>query len=323
MDRSLRRNFYRQMLLIRLFEEKCAELYAGAQIGGFLHLYIGEEAIAVGAIAALAEQDDIVTHYRDHGHALARGLDTAAVMAELCGRATGVCKGRGGSMHIADVDHRFWGGYAIVGGHLPGAVGLAHAHKYQGTGGVSVCFFGDAATDIGEFHEAMNFAQLWRLPIIFVCENNLYGMGVPLAMNSAVPQIVDKARAYNMPSDRIDGMDVEAVYAAMSAAVAHARAGNGPFFLEAMTYRFRGHSMADPELYRDKAEVEEWKKKDPVGTYRARLLRSKVLTNATADALDAEVAAEVEAAARFALESPYPDPDTLFDDVFTPAAGAR
>ncbi|MEB3330703.1 MAG: pyruvate dehydrogenase (acetyl-transferring) E1 component subunit alpha [Candidatus Sericytochromatia bacterium] len=323
MDRSLRRQFYRQMLQIRLFEEKCAELYAGAQIGGFLHLYIGEEAIAVGAIAALEDRDDIVTHYRDHGHALARGLDPNGLMAELCGRATGVCRGRGGSMHLADATKRFWGGYAIVGGHLPPAVGLAHAHQYLGKGGVSVCFFGDAATDIGEFHEAMNFAQLWRLPIVFVCENNLYGMGVPLAMNSAVPQIVDKARAYAMPSDRIDGMDVEAVYEAMSAAVAHARAGNGPFFLEAMTYRFRGHSMADPELYRDKAEVEEWKKKDPVATYRARLLRAKVLTQASAEALDAEVAAEVEAAARFALDSPLPDPDTLFDDVTTPAAGVH
>ncbi|MEB3284885.1 MAG: pyruvate dehydrogenase (acetyl-transferring) E1 component subunit alpha [Candidatus Sericytochromatia bacterium] len=318
MNRETRRAFYRQMLLIRLFEEKCAELYAGAQIGGFLHLYIGQEAVAVGAIQALTPEDDVVTHYRDHGHALARGLEAGPLMAELCGRETGVCKGRGGSMHLADASRRMWGGYAIVGGHLPVAVGLAHAHQYRKSGGVTMSFFGDASTDIGEFHEAMNFAQLWRLPSVFICENNLYGMGVPIAMNSSVQQIVDKARAYGMPSERVDGMDVEAVEEVVAAAVRHARAGNGPFFIEAMTYRFRGHSMADPELYRDKAEVEEWKRRDPLQTYRARLLKSKVLTSASAEALEQEVLAEVEAAARFALESPFPDPATLFDDIYTP-----
>ena len=321
MDRELRKKLYRQMVQIRHFEEKCAELYAGAQIGGFLHLYIGEEAIAVGAINALKADDDVVTHYRDHGHALAKGLEPGPVMAELCGRATGVCKGRGGSMHVADASKKMWGGYAIVGGHLPAATGLAHAHAYAKDGLMTACFFGDAATDIGEFHEAMNFAALWKLPIVFVCENNLYGMGVPIAMNSAVQQIVQKAAAYGMPSERVDGMDVEAMHAAMEKAAAHARKGKGPVFLEAMTYRFRGHSMADPELYRDKAEVEKWKKKDPILAYRARLIKDKVLTKAAADALDQEVLAEIEAAAKFALESPFPDESTLYEDIHTPAGG--
>ncbi|MEB3196939.1 MAG: pyruvate dehydrogenase (acetyl-transferring) E1 component subunit alpha [Candidatus Sericytochromatia bacterium] len=322
MDRESRRKLYRQMVLIRQFEEKCAELYAGAQIGGFLHLYIGEEAVAVGAIHALGPDDDVVTHYRDHGHALARGIEAAPLMAELCGRATGVCKGRGGSMHLADIKRRMWGGYAIVGGHLPVAVGLAHAHQFRQSGGVTMCFFGDAATDIGEFHEAMNFAQLWRLPIVFVCENNLYGMGVPIAMNSAMQQIVEKARAYGMPAERCDGMDVENVHEVVSAAVAHARAGRGPFFIEAMTYRFRGHSMADPELYREKAEVEAWKQRDPIQTFKARLVRAKVLSQSAADQLEREVSEEVEAAARFALESPFPDESTLFDDIYTPVGAS-
>lgn len=322
MDSALRKTFYHQMLLIRLFEEKCAELYAGAQIGGFLHLYIGQEAIAVGAINALTEKDDVVSHYRDHGHALARGMEAGPVMAELCGRATGVCKGRGGSMHVADVSKRMWGGYAIVGGHLPLAVGLAHQHQYNKTGGVSTCFFGDAATDIGEFHESMNFAQLWKLPVVFVCENNLYGMGVPLAMNSSVPEIITKAKGYGMACERVDGMDVEAMHKAMQKAAKHAREGKGPYFLEAMTYRFRGHSMADPELYRDKKEVEQWKKKDPIAKFRAQLIKDKVYTKAALDKLDAEINAEVEAAAKFALDSPYPDESTLFDDIYTPV-GSR
>lgn len=321
MDRELRQKLYRQMVQIRYFEEKCAELYAGAQIGGFLHLYIGEEAIAVGAINALKADDDVVTHYRDHGHALAKGMESGPVMAELCGRATGVCKGRGGSMHVADVSKKMWGGYAIVGGHLPVAIGLAHGHAYAKDGLVTTCFFGDAATDIGEFHESMNFAALWKLPVVFVCENNLYGMGVPIAQNSAVQQIVQKAGAYGMPSERVDGMDVEAMHAAMTKAAAHARKGKGPYFLEAMTYRFRGHSMADPELYRDKAEVEQWKKKDPINAYRAKLIKDKVFTKAQADALDKEVLAEIEAAAQFALDSPYPDESTLFDDIVTPMGG--
>ena len=316
MDALLQREMYRQMLLIRQFEEKCAELYAGAKIGGFLHLYIGQEAVAVGAVNAFGPGDDIITHYRDHGHALARGLESGPVMAELCGRETGVCKGRGGSMHIADVSRRMWGGYAIVGGHLPLAVGLAHGHQYRKTGGVVACFFGDASTDIGEFHEAMNFAALWKLPCVFICENNLYGMGVPITMNSAVQQIVEKARAYGMPSERVDGMDVEAVHAATLKAIAHCRAGDGPYFLETMTYRFRGHSMADPELYRDKAEVEEWKRKDPINAYRALLLTENILSEADAAEIEGSVTAEVEACARFAIESPFPAESSLYDHVY-------
>ncbi|MDB5100313.1 MAG: pyruvate dehydrogenase (acetyl-transferring) component, alpha subunit [Cyanobacteria bacterium RYN_339] len=313
---DLQKKMYRQMVEIRHFEEKCAELYAGAKIGGFLHLYIGEEAIAVGAINALNPDDEIVTHYRDHGHGLARGLDAGAIMAELCGRATGVCKGRGGSMHVADASKHMWGGYAIVGGHLPLAVGLAHAAVYKKTGRVTSCFFGDAATDIGEFHESMNFAALWKLPCIFVCENNLYGMGVPIAMNTATTQIVEKSRAYSMPGEQVDGMDVLAVYAAMQRAIKHARSGKGPYFLECMTYRFRGHSMADPELYRDKAEVELWKKKDPINAFRSKLEKAKIFKKGDAEKLDQEVLAEIEAVGQFAVDSPFPDESTLFDYIY-------
>ena len=322
MNRELQKRMFRQMLLIRHFEEKCAELYAGAKIGGFLHLYIGEEAIAVGAINALKDEDDIITHYRDHGHALARDLDPGAVMAELTGRATGVAKGRGGSMHVADASKKMWGGYAIVGGHLPLATGLAHAHVYNKTGLVSSCFFGDAAADIGEFHEALNFSALWKLPVIWICENNLYGMGVPTHMNTAQQEIYKKAASYNMPSVRVDGMDVEAMHAAVTKAAKHCRDGKGPYFIEAMTYRFRGHSMADPELYRDKAEVEEWKAKDPINQYRAKLEKAKVLKKGEAEKIDQEVLAEVEAAAKFAVDSPFPDESTLYDYIYaTPLEG--
>jgi pyruvate dehydrogenase E1 component alpha subunit len=281
-----------------------------------LHLYIGEEAVAVGSINALRPNDDIVTHYRDHGHALAREVDTSAVMAELCGRATGVCQGRGGSMHVADASKKMWGGYAIVGGHLPMATGLAHAHKYAGEDLITSVFFGDAASDIGEFHEAMNFAALWKLPVLFICENNLYGMGVPLAMNSSVPQIVDKARAYNMPARIVDGMDVEAMYQATSEAASYIRSGQGPYFIEAMTYRFRGHSMADPELYRDKAEVEEWKKKDPIVTYREKLIANGVMTAVEADALELSAQEEANRAGEEASNAPFPAEDTLYDHIY-------
>ena len=324
MDRELQRKMYRQMVLIRHFEEKCAELYAGAKIGGFLHLYIGEEAIAVGAINALQPDDDVITHYRDHGHAIAKGVDINGLMAELCGRATGVCKGRGGSMHLADVNKKMWGGYAIVGGHLPLATGLAHAHAYNKTGNITTCFFGDASCDIGEFHEALNFSALWKLPVVWICENNLYGMGVPIAQNTAQQEIYKKAASYNMPSVRVDGMDVEAMHAAVAKAAEHCRSGKGPYFIEAMTYRFRGHSMADPELYRDKAEVEEWKKQDPINRYRAKLEKAKVFKKGEADKLDTEVIAEVEACAQFAVDSPFPDESTLYDYIYaTPLEGSK
>jgi pyruvate dehydrogenase E1 component alpha subunit len=324
MDRELQRKMLRQMVLIRHFEEKCAELYAGAKIGGFLHLYIGEEAIAVGAINALQANDDVITHYRDHGHAIAKGVDINGLMAELCGRATGVCKGRGGSMHLADVNHKMWGGYAIVGGHLPLATGLAHSHAYNKTGNITVSFTGDASCDIGEFHEAMNFSALWKLPVLWIVENNLYGMGVPIAQNTSQQEIYKKAASYNMPSVRVDGMDVEAMHAAVEKAAAHVRAGNGPYFIEAMTYRFRGHSMADPELYRDKAEVEQWKKQDPINQYRAKLEKAKVLKKGEFDAIDKETQAEVNACAEFAVNSPFPDESTLFDFVYaTPLEGNR
>ncbi|MFN3431325.1 MAG: pyruvate dehydrogenase (acetyl-transferring) E1 component subunit alpha [Candidatus Sericytochromatia bacterium] len=324
MDRELQRKMLRQMVLIRHFEEKCAELYAGAKIGGFLHLYIGEEAIAVGAINALEANDDVITHYRDHGHAIAKGVDINGLMAELCGRATGVCKGRGGSMHLADVNHKMWGGYAIVGGHLPLATGLAHSHLYNKTGNITVSFTGDASCDIGEFHEAMNFSALWKLPVLWIVENNLYGMGVPIAQNTSQQEIYKKAASYNMPSVRVDGMDVEAMHEAVTKAAAHIRSGNGPYFIEAMTYRFRGHSMADPELYRDKAEVEAYKKKDPINQYRAKLEKAKVLKKGEFDTLDAETQSEVNACAEFAVNSPFPDESSLFDFVYaTPLEGNR
>jgi pyruvate dehydrogenase E1 component alpha subunit len=306
-------DMYRQMVLIRRFEEKCQEMYTRAKIGGFLHLYIGEEATGVGAISALQPQDHIFTHYRDHGHAIARGLDINALMAELFGKETGCSKGLGGSMHFADVNKNFWGGYAIVGSHLLMAVGVALGCKMQQTNGVVMVFFGDGATNGGEFYEALNFAQLWKLPVVFVCENNLYAMGTPLEVHSSVTEIYRKAAAFDMKSMRVDGNDLLVMREATLEAVEFARSGQGPVLMEAMTYRFRGHSAQDTQKYRSKEDVDQHRANDPIETYRRLLISEGILTEQHAQQIENTVDDEVEASVQFAEESPQPGAFWLTD----------
>jgi pyruvate dehydrogenase E1 component alpha subunit len=293
---SAGRELYRQMLRIRRFEERCAELYGAGKIRGFLHLYIGEEAIAAGVMPALGPADAVVATYREHGHALARGVSMSAIMAEMFGKVEGVSHGRGGSMHLFDAATRFYGGNAIVGGGLPLAVGLALADKLLRRAAVTACFFGEGAMAEGEFHESANLAALWQLPVVFVCENNLYAMGTALARSEVEPDLRLRAASYRMPAETIDGMDVLAVDEAARRAVAHARSGQGPYFLECRTYRYRAHSMFDAELYRDKAEVEAWRPRDPLVTSPPRL----GVTPEDVTALEAEIAAEIDAAVAFA-----------------------
>lgn len=290
----------RQMLLIRRFEEKSAELYTAEKIRGFLHLYIGEEAVAVGVMAALTPDDAVVATYREHGQALARGMSAGAIMAEMYGKVEGCCRGRGGSMHLFDADRRFYGGNAIVAGGLPLAVGLALADRMQARAGVTACFFGDGAVAEGDFHEALNLAALWQLPVLFVCENNLYAMGTALRYTQASQDIAAKGAAYNMAAAAVDGMDVQAVEAATRGAVDRIRAGAGPFLLECRTYRFRPHSMFDSELYRTKDEVARWRERDPIELLAGRMTEAGLLDEAGRAALEREVAAEVEAAVAFA-----------------------
>ena len=306
--------FLYQMMLIRRFEEKCGELYTKGKIRGFLHLYTGQEACAVGAIAALEERDKVVTHYRDHGHALARGLDPNRVMAELFGKATGVSGGRGGSMHLYDVSKGFLGGYAIVAAHLPLAVGLGVAAQMKKEDFVALCIFGDGSVGEGEFHEALNMSVLWQTPTVFFCENNLYGMGVPFkeSLSTDIPKL---AAAYNMPAVSVDGMDVIAVHEAMKKAVAHARSGKGPYFVEAMTYRYRGHSMADPELYRLKDEIEAYRKKDCIERLKATLQKAGQLDEERLEEIAQRVESVVNEAVEFSEKSPQPALDTLFDHI--------
>ncbi len=300
-------DLYRQMVLIRVFEEKCQESYTRAQIGGFLHLYVGEEAIAVGSLAALTAADHVITHYRDHGHAIARGLDTNALMAELFGKATGSAGGLGGSMHLVDVSKNFWGGYAIIGAHLLMACGMATAIKLRGDQQVVIVYFGDGSTNGGEFYEALNFAQLGKLPVIFMCENNMVAMGTPIEIHSAVTEIYKKGAASNVHSERIDGNDVIAMYEATQRAAEHARSGQGPVLLEAVSYRFRGHSAQDTQKYRTKEDVEKHRSGDPITQFRKRLLDEGVITEEQDKQLNADVEAEVNAAVKFADESPPAD----------------
>jgi pyruvate dehydrogenase E1 component alpha subunit len=304
--------FLYQMMLIRRFEEKTGEMYTRGKVRGFLHLYNGEEACAVGAINALGPDDKIVTHYRDHGHALARGVEPRRIMAELYGRVDGTSGGRGGSMHIFDASRGFLGGYAIVAGHMPLAVGLGLAAKMQGQDSVTMCIFGDGGVGEGEFHESLNLGTLWQVPVVWFCENNGYGMGVPLR-DSLANEIYRLANAYNIPSVQVDGMDVLEVYRETAKAVAHCRAGRGPYFIEAMTYRYRGHSMADPELYRSKAEVEEFRKRDAIERLKKHLTDAGHLDDAGFASLEARVEAEVSEAISFADASPQPDISTLMD----------
>ncbi len=317
LDKSRLIDFYRQMLLIRIFEERCAEQYMLGKIRGFLHLYIGEEAIAVGSISALEPKDYIVTHYRDHGHALVRGMDSKQIMAELFGKATGSSKGKGGSMHLFDANRNFMGGYAIVGGQLPLAVGLALASKYKGEDSAVLVYLGDGAINEGEFHESLNLASLWELPVIFFVENNLYGMGAPVDQTLVFhDEIYKAANLYKIPSKRVDGMDVMAVREVTQEAVERARTQGKPYFIEAMAYRFRGHSMADPAEYRTKVEEERWRMRDPLLVFRNQLLEDGQAYGEELDALNSEVEAEVEEAIKFADESPFPEPDALFEDIY-------
>ncbi len=306
----------RTMMKIRRFEEKCAEMYAKGRIKGFLHLYIGQEAVATGAIAALRDDDYLVTGYREHGHALARGLDPNAVMAELFGKSTGVSGGRGGSMHLFDVSKSFMGGYAIVGGHMPLACGLALAEQYRGTERIAVNFFGDGAVNEGEFHEALNLAAVWKLPVLFLVENNFYGMGTDVRRVSAIIEIYKRAQAYGIEAEQVDGMDVEAMHEATSRIAERIRAGEGPMFLEAICYRFRGHSMSDPEFYRDKDEVKRWRELDPIEQLRRRMAADGEIDDAAIERLQAEVDAIAEEAAGFAEDSPAPEISTLLDFVY-------
>lgn len=316
MDTDQLLDFYRQMYLIRRFEERAAEQYAYGKIGGFLHLYIGEEAVAVGAIAAMTERDHLFTHYRDHGYALAIGADPKEAMAELFGKETGTTKGRGGSMHMVHPPRNFWGGYAIVGGHIPLAVGAGLAIKHKGEDAVSVAIFGDGSTNAGAFHEAANMASLWKLPVVFLCENNLYGMGTAVEYASAVPQMSTKAQGHGIETEIVDGQDVLAMYDAMQRAIKHCKEGNGPFFLEAMTYRFRGHSMADPEAYRDRQEIDHHRERDPIPLFKEQLIGAEKASNEAFERIDNEIEEVVEEAVQFADESDFPDPSTLYDWIY-------
>ena len=321
LDRS-RVGFYRgllrQMMLIRRFEEKAGEAYALGKIGGFCHLYIGQEAVAVGSIAALDEGDYVMCSYREHGHALARGVSARAVMAELFGKATGCSAGKGGSMHLFDAQRGFLGGHAIVGGHIPLSTGAAFAIKYRGSSEVSVCYYGEAAVNNGAFHEALNMAALWKLPAIYICENNRYGMGTAMERASAIYDIAERACSYDMHAETVDGMDVLAVYDATERAVRRARAEKLPTLLEVRTYRFMGHSMSDPihGHYRTKEEVEEQKRLDPIPGLFHRLEVDGLMSQREYGALDGEVIAEVEDAISFADESPEPEPEQLYTDVY-------
>jgi len=307
-----------QMVLIRRFEERCVELYSAGSIRGFLHLYIGEEANAVGVMQALEPEDAVVATYREHGHALARGIPAGAVMAEMFGKARGASRGRGGSMHIYDAATRFYGGNAIVGGGLPLAVGLALADKMQGRDQVTCCFFGEGAAAEGEFHESLNLAALWELPVLFVCENNLYAMGTALARSESQTSIYKHAESYDVPAEAVDGMDVLAVEAAAKRACKKIRKTGGPYLIESKTYRFRAHSMFDAELYRDKAEVEEWKKRGPIVTFTERMKSEGLLDARDLEAIEDEAKAQVEDSVRFAEEAEWEPIGDLERDVYTP-----
>ncbi len=313
-DRSL----LRDMLLVRRFEERCVELYSQSRIRGFLHVYIGEEAVATGVMAALGPQDAVVATYREHGHALLRGMSARAVMAEMYGRVGGCCRGRGGSMHLFDAGTRFYGGNAIVGGGLPLAVGLSLADRMTGREQVTACFFGEGAMAEGEFHESMNLAALWHLPVLFICENNLYAMGTALDRSESETNLAVKAAAYEIPAWTVDGMDVRAVASAAQRAVDAIRAGGGPHFVEARTYRFRAHSMFDPEKYRDRAEVEAWREHDPIEKLVASLRAGGGLTDDDLTALEEEVAAVVDDSVAFAEESPLEEVEDLTLFVHSP-----
>jgi pyruvate dehydrogenase E1 component alpha subunit len=315
-DKKILIELYRQMLLVRRFEEKAAEAYSMGKIGGFCHLYIGQEAVAIGAISAIRTDDYVLTSYREHGHAIAKGISPDAVMAELFGKAGGCSRGKGGSMHMFDRNVNFLGGHAIVGGQIPLATGVAFASKYKGTDQVTLCFFGEAAVNQGAFHESLNMAQLWKLPCIYICENNQYGMGTSLDRAMSFQNIAEKACAYEIASEFVDGMDVLAVREATARAVERARKDYLPTLLEVRTYRFMGHSMSDPGKYRTRAEIEKHQERDPVKIFSSTLKEKGIIDDAALAEMEKSVSEEVEHALRFAEESPQPAPAELYTDVY-------
>ena len=307
---------YRSMLLIRRFEERCAQLYVEGKIGGFLHLYIGQEAVGVGAMSLLRPDDYFVTSYRDHGYALARGTDPRPLMAELAGKITGISRGKGGSMHFYDVPTGNFGGDGIVGGHIPVAAGMGYGIRLRGTDQVVLCFFGDGAVNEGAFHEALNVSALWDLPVVFIIENNRYGMGTPLDRASSVKDLYQRGSAYGIPRREVNGMDLLAVRTVLGEAIDRARNEKRPTLLEAETYRYRGHSMSDPGKYRTKEEVEQMMQFDPIHLFGKRLTEQERVGQAELDALDKEVLAQVDDAVKFTEESAFPPEETLYEDVY-------
>lgn len=318
MDKEMLLDWYRQMVLIRLFEQRSAELYQQGKIGGFLHLYIGQEAVAVGSIAARQETDHIITAYRDHGHALAVGTDPRYVMAEMMGKTTGVSHGRGGSMHMVNTEKNFWGGYAVVGGHLPLAAGIALAEQYRETDNAVLCYMGDGATNIGYFHESLNLAGVWKLPVLWIVENNQYGMGTAVERASA-GTMLQKAQAYGMEGQQVNGMNVMEMYEATSVALQKIRDGEGHQFIEALTYRFEGHSMGDPLRYRTKDEVQKWQEDDPIGILERYLLENEMADQEALEQIDQQAQETVEEAVTFAEESPLPEPEDLYTNIYVEA----
>lgn len=308
--------WYESMQLIRKFEEKCGQLYGMQKIKGFCHLYIGQEACASGAVSALQKGDKWITAYRDHGHPLALGTDPKAIMAELYGKETGTTKGKGGSMHIFDKEHNFMGGHGIVGAQVPLGAGIAFAEKYNKTGNLCVCCMGDGAVRQGAFHEALNFAMLWKLPVIFVIENNGYAMGTSVQRTSNVTELYTLGEAYDIPSEPVDGMHPEAVHIAVEKAAARARAGEGPTLLEFRTYRYKGHSMSDPQKYRTKEEVEQYKQRDPIEVVKDTILSKKFATEQELAAIDSKIEGIVAESVKFAEESNFPDPSEALTDVY-------
>ena len=320
-DRETLLNIYYQMLLTRRFEEKSAEAYSMGKIGGFCHLYIGQEAVAVGAISAIRSDDYVLASYREHAHALAKGMKPESLMAELFGKAGGCSGGKGGSMHMFDSERNFFGGHAIVGGQIPLATGVAFAAKYKGTDQVTLCFFGEAAVNQGAFHESLNMAQLWKLPCIYICENNRYGMGTSVERAMSLQDIAQKACAYEMAAEFVDGMDVLAIREATLRAVERARKDYLPTLLEVRTYRFMGHSMSDPGNYRTRAEIEKHQERDPIKLFSASLKEKGVVGDRELEEIETRVREEVEQAVRFAEESPEPAPEELYTDIYASPIG--
>ena len=308
--------WYEQMLLMRRFEERSGQLYGMQKIKGFCHLYIGQEAVVAGAMSVIKPTDNMITAYRDHAHALGKGTSARAVMAELFAKATGCSKGKGGSMHLFDSSHRFFGGHGIVGGQIPLGAGIAFAEKYKGTDSVTLCYMGDGAVRQGAFHEALNMAMTWKLPVVFIIENNNYAMGTSVERTSNVTDLYKLGCAFNMPSEPVDGMMLETVHEAMEKAVSHCRNGNGPYLLEMNTYRYKGHSMSDPAKYRSKEELEKYKAQDPIEEVLKIIQKNKLASQEEIDAIDKKVHEIVEDSVTFAEESPYPDADELFKDVY-------